>query len=182
MCSKFFKLLTKIVIVSSSGVIPVVCYALREGTKGIFDSLAYAVPRLLSISLSFSFSLTFSVLLSIKLGELGQHGKSIITKRGVMTQMLKSRSLRAKLFSRILWYRHSIFIPVVASLFFFFLTQLLLYLFSILRNISRIQETKLPISKNSTLQSNNILIAFKYCRSFMRQALMKLFFLHSLTH
>lgn len=50
MCWKFLKLSIEIVIVSSSEVIPVVCYALREGTKGIFDSLAYAVPRLLSIS------------------------------------------------------------------------------------------------------------------------------------
>lgn len=74
--------------------LPLVCCTLREGTKGIFDSLGYAGPFPL-----FHSSFAFSVLLSMKLGELGQHRKSIITKRGVMTQMLKSRSLRAKLFS-----------------------------------------------------------------------------------
>lgn len=62
MCSKYFKLLIEIVIVSSSGVIPVVRYALREGTKGIFDSLAYAIPRLLSI---FSLFLSRSLYLAL---------------------------------------------------------------------------------------------------------------------
>lgn len=100
MCLKHFKLLIEIVIVSSSGVIRSYVMRYERGQKA-FSTLSLT-PFLAFSQSSLSFSLAFSILLSIKLGELGQRGKSIITKRGVMTQMLKSRSLRAKLFSRIL--------------------------------------------------------------------------------
>jgi len=114
-CSKPFKLLTEIVIVSRSRVTARALYVTRGDKRHFRLSLTpfrvLSLPPSLSLSLSLSLALTlalffspclsftFSVLLTMKLGELGQHGKSIITKRGVMTQMLKSRSLRAKLFS-----------------------------------------------------------------------------------
>jgi len=83
----------EIVIVSRSRVTARVLYVMRR------DKRHFRLSWLRCSSPFLSFSLAFSVLLSMKLGELGQHRKSIITKRGVMTQMLKSRSLRAKLFS-----------------------------------------------------------------------------------
>lgn len=106
-CRRLLKLLTKMVIVSRSRVTARALYVTRGDKRHFRLSRSHAVHRrlarspLLSVSLAlFPFlSLAFSVLLSMKLGELGQRGKSIITKRGVMTQMLKSRSLRAKLFS-----------------------------------------------------------------------------------
>jgi len=132
-CSKPFKLLTEIVIVSRSRVTARALYVARGDKRHFRLSLTpfRVLARSLSLSLSLSFalalalffspclSLTFSVLLTMKLGELGQHGKSIITKRGVMTQMLKSRSLRAKLFSvsRVRC-SHSILIFHPLSLFF----------------------------------------------------------------
>lgn len=54
---------------------------------------AFSAPH---CSLAYAFSL--SCAFSIKLGESCQGGKSIITKRGVMTQMAKSRSLYRDLF------------------------------------------------------------------------------------
>lgn len=144
----------EIVIVSRDRVTARVLYVTRGDKRHFRLSWLRCSSPFLSFSLSFP--LAFSVLLSMKLGELGQHRKSIITKRGVMTQMLKSRSLRAKLFS-------VSYDTAIPYLFLSLLFYPVLYYpnpFWIWGNIFQINNTL----KKNTLQSNSTLTEFKCLR------------------
>lgn len=74
-CSKPFKLLTEIVIVSRSRVTARALYITRRDKRHFRLSLTPFLVSSLSLFFSPCLSLTFSVLLSMKLGELGQARK-----------------------------------------------------------------------------------------------------------